>query len=321
MTPDGLVAWEYRPVDGDVSGYPFIVLTDGNALVRDVVVNWSNSVRPEGSWVSTYDHLVSISRNGTIMWEKDILPLMGGSYLCEGPFLRGNSTPLLVFLENYTQKMVGLDHDGSIVWTNQYEHATFPGTAGPNNVVYYIDAYQDQAWGYPTHEVSRISSWNTSSGVMNWQKDFEGSVYGPLAMSDNASLFLLNGELVKIGSDGGIVWNSGIFIYSFSYTTILCDDGNCGLLIADGAWLRLIDGNGHQSWRFHLDSRVKAGSLGADGTIIVMSNDFVISIGHPVLTTTMNYFVVLLAIDLFVTLISIVSIADRMLPQKKVSSE
>jgi hypothetical protein len=321
ITPDGLVAWEYGPVDGDLSGYPFIVYDDGNVLIRSNIVNWSNTVRPEGSWVATYDHLVSISFNGSVLWEKDIIPMVGGSYHCEGPFIRGNSTPLLIFLSNTTQTLVGLGVDGSVLWRSANEHSGFPGTAGPNDAVYYVTAYQDQQWGYPVHQVSSISSVNASSGVLNWQHGIEGTAYGPLAMSDDASLFLLNGELVKIGSADGTINNFGIFSYSSSRTTILDDDGNCGLLIADGASMRMIGGNGHQSWQFRLDSPVKAGSLGTDGSVIVMTNDYVVSIGHPVLTTNMNYFVVLLAIDLFVTLISIVSIADKMWPQAKARSD
>ena len=48
-----------------------------------------------------------------------------------------------------------------------------------------------------------------------------------------------------------------------------------------------------------------------------MTNDYVISIHKPVLSTTMNYFVVLLAIDLFVKLMSVVRIVDMLWPKAK----
>jgi hypothetical protein len=320
-TPDGMVAWEYGPVEGDLSGYPFIVFENGNVMIRSAVLNWSNSVRPEGSWIPTYDHLMSISRDGNVMWEKDILHLVEGSYHCEGPFLKGNSTPLLIFRSNATQTMVGLGSDGSILWNSSNEHSGFPGTAGPGNNVYYVTSFEDQEWGYPIHQVSRVSSINASSSALNWQHNFEGMAYGPVKMGDNASIFIVNGGLVKIGSVDGNISKFGTYIYSFSRTTILDGDNNCGLLIAEGASLRMIGGNGQQSWQFRLDSPVKAGSMGADGSVIVMTSNYVVSIGHPVLTTNMNYFVVLLAIDLFVTLISIVSIADKIWPQAKARSE
>lgn len=101
----------------------------------------------------------------------------------------------------------------------------------------------------------------------------------------------------------------------------LDDDGNCGLLCADGSMLSMINGNGTELWQYHLDSSVEAGSLGHDGRIIVMTNDYAISIHKPVLSTTMNYFIVLLAIDLFVTLMSAVWIIDMIWPKSKAGVE
>ncbi len=322
LTSDGMVTWEYDPRIGDVSRYPFAVFSDGTVLVRNTEANWSISAdNPRGGYITTVDELVSVSSNGTVMWTMDLLSETGDSGICVGPMITGNGTAQLVFTTNGTQTFVGLDRDGSVEWTFQCEHYATPGTAGPGDALYLIENYEDQPWGYPEHVVNRITSWNTANGTLNWQRVMEGWAYGPVAMCDNASIFILNGELVRLSSNGGVEWYSGFFIYDLSRTTILDDDGNCGLLIASGSNLYKIESDGSRPWQYRLDSPVKAGVLGPDGSMMVITNGFVISIHKAVLTTTMNYFVVLLAIDLFVTLMSAVWMFDLMWPKDKARIE
>jgi hypothetical protein len=317
LTGDGLVAWGYAPATGELTTYPFLVLPNGNVLVRETIVRWGFIGNNQAGWVSSFDHLVSLSGKGKVLWETDILALTEVLGACQGPVVRGNDTVQLTFADNDTQTEVGLDDTGSIVWRAQSVHNAFPGVAGPSDIVYYLEVYEDQPWGYPSHLVSRISSWNASLGNLNFQVVLEGEAYGPMVMGDNASLFLINGELAKIGAGGEIVWHSD----PYSNIRILDDDGNCGVLLGEGSKLTMIGGDGVKRWEYRLDSKVYAGILRADGSIVVMNDEYVISIDRPVLTTTMNYFVVLLAIDLFVTLMTLVRIADMVWPTSKARME
>lgn len=321
LAPDGRLIWQYVPSQGDMTGSIPVVLADGTCLVRETTIEWNNTVRPEGGWVSTYDRLVSISSEGSVIWEKDLLNVTGSFGTCKGPFVLGNDTVQLLIVTNDTQTEVGLDSGGSIIWAIQNENGAFPGTIGPHNSVFYLEVYEDQPWGYPSHMASRITSVNASSGTLNYLKEMEGWTNGPLAMSDEASLFLINGELVKLGVNGSVLLNSGHVLDSFPNNRILDDDGDCGLLMAEGSLIIKLDGNGVQTWKYRLDSRVIAGHLRDDGSVMVMTNDFAISIDRPVLTTTMNYFVVLLAIDLFVTLMTIVRFVDMIWPSSKARIE
>ncbi|HEY3419152.1 MAG TPA: hypothetical protein VGK23_01195 [Methanomassiliicoccales archaeon] len=315
LTPDGTVAWGYVPVHRNLHNYPFVTLRDGNVMFRETVSEWNNTVRSEGSMVPSYDHLVSISANGKVVWDKDLLPMTQNLTMCDGPSVIGNDTLQFTLFFNDSKMQVGMDGDGSLIWSVTNSLMVIPAILGPNNTAYSLEVFQDQRWGLPSYPVSRINSQNTSTGILNYQKTFDGFAIGPLAMSDNASLFSIFGKMVKLGSDGSVLWNSSDWNL-FSLNRILDDDGNCGLLVADESLITLIDGNGVQRWQYRLDSTVDAGHLRPDGSVIVMTDEYAMSIDRPVLTTTMNYFAVLLAIDLFVTLTTLVRIVDMIWPSK-----
>jgi hypothetical protein len=137
-----------------------------------------------------------------------------------------------------------------------------------------------------------------------------------MAMCDNSSIFLLNRELVSYSSNSSVEWNAGNFAGDHP-VAIPASSGKCGLTFVEDSTLSMIGGNGELQWKYQFDSPVKADFVGHNGSFIVMTNDYVISIHKPVLSTTMNYFVVLLAIDLFVKLMSVVRIVDMLWPKAK----
>jgi hypothetical protein len=137
-----------------------------------------------------------------------------------------------------------------------------------------------------------------------------------VAMGDSSSIFLLNGELVCYDSNGSLEWNAGQH-QPVHPVAIPAGDGRSGLLFAEGSTLTMIDGHGAIRWQYQFDSPLESVSLGQNGSYVAMTQDFVISIHRPVLSTTMNYFVVLLAIDLFVALMSVVRMVDVVWPQSK----
>ena len=312
----GSEAWQTMPDGSDMSVSPIAIFDDGTVLAKSVVNSWVTSYGyPE--WVVTDIHLTAISENGTVLWKTDFLASPGKSFSSDGPLPTGNATLQVIFFVNNTQTAVGLNSDGSVNWTCKNDHDAYPGTLGPDNVVYYVENYDDQAWGNPTHPVNRISCWNTSTGKLEWQLVQDGWAQGPYAMSDHSSTFIISGELVTFGSNGSVISKTAYPSNDADLGALLDQDGNGGKLYTADSSLSMTDASGNLIWQFPVGSTVKAGALGNDGRIIVMTDDYAISIHKPALTTTMNYFVVLLAIDLFVSLMSTVRIIDMMWPQAK----
>jgi outer membrane protein assembly factor BamB len=316
LTPERMVAWIYTSVGQDLSEFPLAVRENGTLAVRGVMSNWSVSAHAEGSFVTTEDYLISLSSTGTVQWKKDILSEAGNFSSCFGPTIDANGTLQLVFMNGSSQTAVGLDADGTEMWTDHRNLAVLPWTEGSGNRVYLIENYEDQPWGYPGHDMTNISCRNTSTGKQIWQRTQEGSADGPLAAGNGSFIFLLNGELVCYSSDGSLEWNAGR--HSPLHPVVIpTGGGRCGLLFAEGSTLTMIDGHGATQWQYQFDSPLESVSLGENGSYVAMTQDFVISIHKPVLSTTMNYFVVLLAIDLFITLMSVVRLVDMVWPQSK----
>ena len=323
LTKNGTEAWQTTPDGSDLADNPIAIFGDGTVLAKSTVHNWSRMTDGSIDYVITEARLTAISSNGTVRW-KVVYPTAESYYTsCDGPAISGNATLQVIFTDNSTQSVMGLNSDGSVGWSASNEHHAFPGTVGPGNVVYYIEVYQDQPWGYPEHSVGVITARNSSTGELIWRDSENGWVNGPLALSENGSLFLVNGELMKFSPEGTVEWNSSYFAsyYQASVARILDSDHDCGILCSQDTTLSMINGDGVRTWEFTLDSPALAGSIGHDGRIIVITNDYAISIHKPALTTTMNYFVVLLAIDLFVTLMFAVRFLDMIWPQEKARSE
>jgi outer membrane protein assembly factor BamB len=202
------------------------------------------------------------------------------------------------------------------MWVYHREHLGHKGAEGSGNRLFMVENYEDQPWGTPTHYMTNISCWNTSTGKLIWQITREGSAEGPEAIGENSSVFLINDDLVCYDSNGSLEWNAGQYLVR-SPVSIPEKGGRCGLLFADDSSLMMIDGDGVRQWQYQFDSSVESSLPGQNGSYIAITSDYVISIHKPVLSTTMNYFVVLLAIDLFVTLMSIVRMVDMIWPQSK----
>jgi hypothetical protein len=130
------------------------IMGDGTVLVRSTMSNWSNTVHPEGSFVTTEDYLISLSNTGSVQWKKDILSEIGNYTYCNGPMIDANGTLQLVFRSGNSQTAVGLNNDGSTRWVDHEDHLAFPGTEDPGNIMYLVENYDDQPWGYPTHPIS-----------------------------------------------------------------------------------------------------------------------------------------------------------------------
>ena len=137
-------------------------------------------------------------------------------------------------------------------------------------------------------------------------------------MGGNGTILELNGGISLIGPTGEVICSVA---NAERQWTVLGYDENGFLLTDDHTSVTRTGVNGDTIWKFGLDSYVGAGYRGPHGEIIVMTSDFMVSIHKPVLSTTMNYFVVLLAIDLFVTLMSVVGIVDRMWPRSSPRTE
>lgn len=316
LTPERMVAWIYTSEGQDISDYPIAITQNGTVALRDVASNWSLSATMGPSQVTIHDYLISLSNTGEVQWRKDILSEPRNFSHCYGPMLDANGTLQLVFSNESSQTFVGLNPDGSDRWSNHKDHQVFPWTSGPGDRTYMIENYQDQPWGLPVHDVTNISCWNSSTGRQIWQRTQEGYADGPLAVGNGSSVFSLNGELVCYDPNGSLEWNAG---KDHTLQPVIIPEvaGKCGLLFAEGSSVTMIDGKGVTKWQYQFDSPVESVSLGETGSYIAMTQDFVISIHRPVLSTTMNYFVVLLAIDLFVTLMAAVRIVDMVWPQSK----
>ncbi len=164
--------------------------------------------------------------------------------------------------------------------------------------------------------MTNISCWNTTTGKQIWQRTQDGQADRPVAVGNGSAVFLLNSGLVCYSANGSLEWNLGK-PDAVHPVAVPAGNGRTGLLFAEGPTLTMIDGDGASLWQYQFDSPVESVSLGQNGSYVAMTHDYVISIHKPVLSTTMNYFVVLLAIDLFVTLMSIVRLADMVWPQSK----
>ena len=324
LTKNGTEAWQTTPDGSDLADNPIAIFGDGTVLAKSMVHNWSRMADGGIDYVISEIRLNAISRDGSVRWQKVISAGVGNFILCDGPLMTGNGTLQFIFTDqNSTQSVVGFVSDSSVAWSCQNEHLAFPGTVGPDNVTYYIENYQDQPWGYPVHNIGVITARNTSTGALIWSHSQDGWVLGPLAMCHDSSLFLVTGELMRFSSNGSVLWKTDYFAseYQANVARILDNDGNCGILCAQDSTLSMIDGNGVRTWEFPLDSPALGGTLGHDGRIIVLTNEYAISIHKPALTTTMNYFVVLLAIDLFISLMFTVRFFDMIWPQKKAKSD
>jgi len=96
-----------------------------------------------------------------------------------------------------------------------------------------------------------------------------------LALSENGSLFLVTGELMKFGPNGTIEWHSNFFAsdYQARATRILDADNDCGILCSQDTTLSMINGDGVRTWEFTLDSPAQAGFIGHEGRILVVTNE------------------------------------------------
>jgi hypothetical protein len=316
LNGDGFYKWIYAP-EGGLNN--FLLLDDGTVIARNTVSVWNATYNVFGGVVTISDNLTAISDDGTILWERDILENTNPAleYLA-GPFFGPNSTiDLRLTHTNGSMNITEFDLDGRnvpVVQGDQFSrYSCIQG-----KVILVIDNWQQPSPDGGFQVYSRITAWNADTGVLNWQRVQKGwaSIYD--STSENGTVIWMNGSISQIGPAGETVcsvtdaqrqWN------------VLGYDENGFLLTDDHSTITRTGVNGDPIWKLGFDSRVEAGSLGPKGEIIVATSDYVVSIHKPVLSTTMNYFVVLLAIDLFVTLMYVVSIVDRMWPRSSARTE
>jgi hypothetical protein len=211
-----------------------------------------------------------------------------------------------------------MNKNGGIVSVAQRDHLS-RNSYLQGKAICIIDNWQIPTFDGVSQTMSRITEWNASTGSLNWQMEQNGwaSIYGPINGED--IMFQANGKISFIRPTGEeAVWNVTTLQGDWS----ILEYNERGLLFSDDhGTIGRTDNNGSMMWEYGLDSQVITGSLGHSGGVIVITHDYVISIHKPVLSTTMNYFIVLLAIDLFVTLMSAVGIIDKMWPKAKARVE
>jgi outer membrane protein assembly factor BamB len=316
LNGEGFYKWIYAP-EGGINNY--LVLSDGTVIARNTVSVWNITNNFFGGVVKTHDNLTAISDDGTILWEKDILmrtdPIF--EYL-GGPFIGPGSTfDLRLTQLNGTMNITEFDRDGRIVQTirgNEFSRSSWVR----GDIICVIDTWQEpDPEGVPMVS-SRITAYNATTGELMWERQQNGSAWSHNSINGNGTVFRMQGEIVLIGQTGMVIWN---FTSDPGEWNVLSADEH-GVLLADGhGMIGKRDGNGSMIWQLSLESQAKAGFLGHNGDIVVITDHYVIAIHQPVLSTTMNYLVVLLAIDLFVTLMSIVRIIDMIWPSSKARIE
>jgi hypothetical protein len=302
----GFYKWMFAP-EGGVG--MFLVLNDGTAIVRNVMMVWNITQNGMGEYVRAVDNLTAISNGGSILWSIDLMADTYPFEFCRGPYLGPNSTiDLYLSSSNGTTDIRELDRDGRSVPVEQGSQFTrYSSTQG--NVVYVIDVRSD---------VSQVTSWNLTTGSLIWKMEEGGLLSITELPYGKGTVLQTNGNRTLIDSTGEAVWN----ITGVPDKWELLDYNEDGLLLSDGkGTIGRIDSSGGVIWEFGLDSSVNAGSLGLDGRVIVLTDDYLISIHRPVLSTTMNYFIVLLAIDLFITLMILVRTIDMLWPMSRAKIE
>jgi hypothetical protein len=315
MTGDGFFKWEFAP-EGGLS--QFLVLNDGTVMARNMLSVWNGTYNIWGGYVKTVDNLTAISNDGSILWKIDILVEMNPDEYLNGPFLGPNSTiDLYLVHSNGTRDIIEIDRNGNIgkIWVGA-QHTRNSYITG--DTIYVTENWIDQSSNASSLMLSRITAWNASTGCLNWQSEPDGWVYILDSVNGRDPIFQVGEELVSYGPTGKVIWNATVNLVN---RAIIDFDEN-GLVLSDGrGMLSRMDDHGSTMWGFRLDTRVVSGSLGEDGRIIVMTHDYAISIHKAVLSTTMNYFVVLLAIDLGVTLMYAVWIIDLTWPKAKARTD